>query len=396
MDIEARLKLERAHFPILEELLYFNTPSFGLVPDYVWEITRRNIDERFHSQNIGVAGMSQYEMIEKVRPIYAKLINTESSDIAFGLSSSQMYVILSSNLPVKPGDNVVMTNNSFITTPFAFNAREADGINVRMAKTINGYISAQELCSYADKNTSVIAINHVESSTGYRIDMEYIGKFCREHDIIFAVDAAQSAGAMEIDVKRMNIDFLVGTDYKWLCHFRGVGFAYVSEKLRKTLCYRSAGWGSDLNRFDTDKRHLDPHPDARRYEYGGFHNIGIYCVAQVIEHYLALGKKEVQDYILSLADYCYEKVNKSKYIDIAYPFVPENRSGIVVLKIAGKYKLSSEMLKPFGIVAAVNGGLHPAHGCPSENYSIRLGLHYFITKKDIDRLFEALEICCKQ
>lgn len=384
---------ERAHFPALEKEIYFNSASFGIVPDYVLQITEENNRTRCLTQDIAVAGMRQYEMLEKVRPVYAQLINAQPEDIAYGLSSSQMYVALTGNLVFQPGDNVVVVDNAFITTPFAFNAREADGLEVRMAKTENGYISAEALCGYADERTRVIAVNHVESSTGFRIDMEYIGNFCQEHDIIFAVDTAQSAGIMEIDVERMHIDFLVGTDYKWLCHFRGVGFAYVSPRLRGNstkLACRSAGWGSDTERFNTAKRHWDPHPDARRYEYGGFHNVGIYCVSEVIRHYLALGKKDVQEYALELADYCYEKAAASPVVDIAYPFPKENRSAIVVLKIGGKYDLSTEKLRQYGVFAAVDGGPDTPHGC----YTSRLALHYYLTRQDIDKLFDAIERCC--
>lgn len=396
---EDKFLIEREHFPVLKKEIYFNNAAFGIVPDYVLQITEENNRSRCFTQDIGVAGMPQYEMLEKVRGTYAELINAAPSDIAYGLSSSQMYVILTSNLVFEPGDNVVIADNSFITTPFAFQARHAEGLEVRMAKTKRGYISAQDLCACADERTRVIAVNHVESSTGYRIDMEYIGKFCREHDIIFAVDAAQSAGVMEIDVQRMNIDFLVATDYKWLCHFRGVGFAYVNEALRnsgKLLC-RGAGWGSDIDRFNTVKRYWEPHPDARRYEYGGLHNVGIYCVAQVIEHYLSLGKKDVQEYTIGLTNYCYEKARGSSVIDIAYPFPEENRSSIVVLQIPGNYDLSTDKLRAYGVFAAVDGGSNPTHGeAPSDFYTIRLGLHYFLTRNDIDKLFSAIENCCKE
>ena len=391
-----KFRRERQHFPALKELIYFDNASFGLVPDYVLKETEDNIRDRCFHQNIGLGGKPQYEMLEEIRPIYAKVLNADASDIAFGLSSSQMYCILSGNLEVSAGDNVVMPDNAFITTPFAFDAREADGLEVRMAKTANGFISAEDLCSYADEHTRVIAVNHVESSCGYRIDMEYVGRFCRERGIIFAVDAAQSCGVLPIDVKRMNIDFLVGTDYKWLCHFRGVGFAYVSKALREKLPCRSAGWGSDVDRFNTTKRHWDPHPDARRYELGGFNNIGLYCVSKVMEHYLALRRDDVEEYVLDLADYCYEKAEASEVIDIAYKYPRENRSQIVVIKIPASFSLSTEMLREYGVYAAVNGGPKPSHGgVPSDFYTIRLGLHYFLNREDLDKLFAAIEDCCK-
>lgn len=393
MDIE-KFQKERLHFPALEESIYFNSASFGLVPDYVLEATEDNNRRRCYHQDIGINGKPQYTVLEEVRPVFASMINAQPEDIAYGLSSSQMYGILTSNLEIRAGDNVVMADNAFITTPFTFDAREADGLEVRMAKTTNEYISAEELCSYADERTRVIAVNHVESSCGYRIDMEYAGNFCRERGIIFAVDAVQSCGVMEVDVQKMKVDFLVGTDYKWLCHFRGVGFAYIRKELRDKLPCRCAGWGGDIYRFNTAKRHWDPHPDARRYELGGFNNIGIYCVSLVIGHYLALGKKDVQEYTLGLANYCYDKAEASKFIDIAYPYREENRSQIVVLKVSGKYELSTQKLMGFGVYAAVDGGPAPSHGAASQDYTIRLGLHYFLKHEDIDKLFSAIESCC--
>jgi len=383
---------ERKHFPILEKKIFFDTPTFGIVADYVWEATSKYNNERFHDHNRAINGEITYDMLERVRQIYAEMLNGEGSDIAFGLSASQLIPILSNNLEFEKGDNVVIPDNGFVSTLFAFQAREPEGLEIKMAQTHNEAISAEELCSYADEHTKVIAVNHVESRTGFRYDMEKIGEFCKRNGIIFAVDAAQSAGAMMIDVKTMNIDFLVGTDYKWLCHYRGVGFAYVSKELRERIPCKIAGWGSDSERFNVDKRHLTIHPDARRYECGGFHNIGIYAVSLVIQHYLALGKEDVQRYIFSLADYCYEKAEKSKCIDIAYPYGPKNRSGIVVIKVPVSSDFTNAKMEQAGFGIA---GIHKEKDNVTceEFFTLRLGLHYFLNRDDIDKLFAEIESC---
>ena len=335
-------------------------------------------------------------MIDNSRETFARLLNSSASDVAFGLSASQMFSILSAGLPIKPGDNVVVTDNSFVTIPYAFQRREQDGLEIKYAKTSDGGISPDELCNYADADTRVIAVNHVESSSGFRMEMEKIGSFCKERGIYFAVDASQSAGAMTIDVERMNISFLVGTDYKWLCHYRGFGFAYVSPALRKHLIQRSAGWASELERFNPSKMQLDLHPDARRYEMGGLHNSGVYCVRLVIEHYLKLGKEDVQNHILNLVEYCYQKADDCPYARLAYRFASENRSSIVVLHVPGKYKLSTQRLKKRGVIAPVNGGFQSNRRTTSSDYSIRMGLHYYNNKEDIDKMFTAIEDCCKE
>lgn len=390
-----KFQLEREHFPVAKKVAYFNTPTFGLIPDYVHEATRDTQNYRYETGDYIFLGTSQYEMIDKSREVYARLLECKASDIAFGLSASQMFSILSAGLPVKPGDNVVVCDNSFLTIPYAFQCREQDGLEIKYAKTSNGGISAEELCACADANTRVIAVNHVESNTGFRMELEKIGAFCKERGIYLAVDAAQSAGAMVLDVERMNISFLVGTDYKWLCHYRGFGFAYVSPALREHLIQRSAGWASGLERFNSSKLRLELHPDARRYEMGGLHNSGVYCVRLVIEHYLDLGKEDVQNYILNLVEYCYQQAENCPFTSLTYHFAPQNRSGIVVLEVPGKYKLSTQQLMERKVIVPVNGVLQQALGTPRSHHSIRLGIHYYNNKEDVDKIFAAIEDCCK-
>lgn len=395
-DRITKFQREREHFPVLKKAAYFNTPIFGLIPDYVHEATKKVQDYRYETGDHTFLGMPQYEMIEQSREIYARFLNCQASDIAFGLSASQMFSILAAGLPVKPGDNVVVTDNSFPTIPYAFQCREQDGLEIKYAKTYAGGISAENLCTYADSKTRVIAVNHVESNTGFRMEIEKIGAFCKKKGIFLAVDAAQSAGAMVLDVEQMNISFLVCTDYKWLCHYRGFGFAYVSPQLRDYLVQRSAGWASELDRFNPFKMKLDLHPSARRYEMGGLHNSGVYCVRLVIEHYLDLGKEDVQNYILGLTEYCYQKADNCPYTSLAYRFAPENRSGIVVLHIPKEYGLSSQKLFERGVIAMVNEGENSISKTASAYHSIRLGLHYYNNKDDIDKLFSAIEDICRE
>lgn len=389
-----KFKREREHFPVLKKAAYLNTPTFGLIPNYVHKATLETQNYRYETGDYLFLGTSQYEMIDQSREVFARFLNGKSSDIAFGLSASQMFSIFSSGLPVKPGDNVVVTDNSFVTIPYAFQCREPDGLEIKYARTRNGSISTDELCSFADTQTKAIALNHVESSTGFRMELEKIGAFCKEKEIYLAVDASQSAGAIEVDVQSANISFLAGTDYKWLCHYRGFGYAYISPNLRVRLNQLSAGWASELERFNTSKMKLDLHPDARRYEMGGLNNSGVYCVRLVIEHYLDLGKSDIQNYILNLVEYCYQKADDCPFTRLAYRYAPENRSGIVVLRIPGKYTLSSKRLKELGVIVSLNREASPEYGPPSPNYSLRIGIHYYNNKKDIDKLFNAIETCC--
>lgn len=379
---------ERAHFPVLDHTLYLNTPTFGLIPDYVFQATNEIEKYRYETGDFCIFGQRQYVMLEEKRNVYAKLLGCGSEEIGFGLSASQLFAIISSQLPFVEGDNVIVVENGFPSATFALQCREAEGVEVRKVPISSWAASVDQIFKYVDKKTRLIAVNHVESHTGYRMDLMELGRRCKEQGIWLGVDAAQSAGAMAIDVKVMNVDFLVCTDYKWLCHYRGVGFAYLSDQLRKVMQWRMGGWGSDTERFNVDKPHYTPYEGGRCLEMGGVHNSGIYSVAMVIERYLSLGPQKVQEYILDLADYCYKKAEESDVIQIRYPYPPEHRSGIVVLSVPKQYTLSTAMLQEkYAITAPVNSE-------DDGSYSLRLGLHYFIQKQDIDRLFCAIEECC--
>lgn len=78
-----KFQLEREHFPVAKKVAYFNTPTFGLIPDYVHEATRDTQNYRYETGDYSFLGIMQYEMIEKSREIFARFLNCKASDIAF-------------------------------------------------------------------------------------------------------------------------------------------------------------------------------------------------------------------------------------------------------------------------------------------------------------------------
>ena len=69
-------------------------------------------------------------------------------------------------------------------------------------------------------------------------------------------------------MEKQCIDFLAGNDYKWMMGFCGCGFAYFSPQLRRRIMAQGAGWMSDSERFNTEKKHFEQRSDAGKYELG--------------------------------------------------------------------------------------------------------------------------------
>jgi cysteine desulfurase / selenocysteine lyase len=383
------LKRERERFPIIKKYAYFETASTGLIPDYVYEGVKKYQDDRYLvGGDSDWNGKGTLAMMADSKALLAEMINCSPDDIAFGLNSSHLFTLFSEGIQWKPGDNVILSDNAWISTRFTWQTHEPDGLELRYAQTNKGAVTPEQIMVLADDRTRVIALSLVESSTGFRQDLDPIGAFCRERGIYLAVDGVQALGVLPVDVKKMKIDFLVGNDYKWMMHYCGIGFAYVSPALRGVLRQWGAGWMSDAERFNATKQHLTLRDDAGRYELGYPNAPGIYALGMVASHYLALGKETVEDYVLDLMDYLDTEIGKIPGAGIWARYERKNQSSIAVILLSNALKVTSEKLLANGVFAHTRDGT--AYGADS---AIRVSLHYYNNHSDIDRLVAVIKNC---
>lgn len=380
---------ERRRFPLIEKYAYFETAATGLIPDYVYEGVKKYQDDRYLvGGDSDWNGKGTLDMMAQTKENLAAMINCLPEDICFGSNSSQMYTLFSEGIGLKRGDNVILSDKAWISTRFAWQLQEETGVVIHYVQTNKGAIDFEELVRLVDANTKVISLSFVESSTGYRIDAERIGNFCREKGIWFAVDGVQALGVLPVDVKQMHIDFLVGNDYKWMMHYCGTGFACVSEALRGVLKQWGAGWMTDSERFNTDKQQLTLREDAGRYELGYPDAPGIYALGLVAEHYLNLGAEAIEACIMELMDYLYQQVNVISGASIWAEYPRQHRSGIANILLGEELKVTSEKLLQNGVFAHVRDGKD--FGVHS---MLRVSMHYYNNKADIDRLTAVIESC---
>jgi len=386
MDIK-KFEKERQNIPLAKKYCYFDTASTGPIPNYVYEGVKKFQDDRYLvGGDCDWNGMGTIEMMQCTKEALGKMINCDAEDIAFGQNSSQMFSLFSHNINLKEGDNVILMEDAFISGRFAWQVEINKGIELRYVKSKNGEVKPEDIFNLVDKNTKVISICFVESCCGFRYDIEVIGEFCNKNNIYLVVDAVQAFGVLNIDVKKMNIDFLVGNDYKWMMNYCGSGFAYISKKVRANLNQWGAGWMSDNERYNTSKNELILRDDAGRYELGYLNVSSIYGLGLVGAHYLDLGKEDVEKYVMDLVDYLYSKVEETPNLKIQNYYDRKNRSSIVYISFPKKLKITSETFLKNGVFVSVQEKEE------LKNDSIcRISLHYFNNKEDIDTLVNIIK-----
>jgi len=388
-DKAALLRQERERVPIIKNYAYFETASTGLIPDYVYEGVKKYQDDRYLvGGDSDWNGKGTLAMMADSKANLGRMLGCTPADIAFGLNSSHMFTLFSEGIAWQPEDNIILTDNAWLSTRFTWQTHEPAGLELRYVKTNRGAVLPEQIFALADERTRVISLSLVESRTGFRQDLTPIQAFCQKRGIYLAVDGVQGIGVMPVDVQKMGIDFLVGNDYKWMMHYCGTGFAYVSPKMRGVLRQWGAGWMSDDERFNSDKRQLGLRDDAGRYELGYPNAAGIYALGMVAAHYLALGAETIEEYVLDLTDYLYESIEKIPGAGIWAKYERKNRSSIAIIQLADALQVTSEKMLANGVFAHTRDGAEY-----DADSAIRVSLHYYNDRSDIDRLCEVIRNC---
>lgn len=377
-----KFRRERYNYPVLERYTYLDNATTGLIPQYACDAMTSYLRQR------ATDGMDidwyhdQWDFADDVRALIARMIGAESGQtICFGQNSSALFNIFCNGLGLKEGENVVVYDTVFPAMSYQWlNLQNAAGISVRIAKTKDGAVAPEDLFALVDDKTRAITVCHVDAGTGYRHDLKAIGHWCREHGIAFGVDATQSCGAMKIDVQAMEIDFLTSSSYKWLQGIQGIGFAYVSPSLMKKLGQPEIGWASVSDRINGGTWDMIMAENACRFECGGLPAVGLYGLKETISTYLKLGADDIQARILEVEAYLEEQVNKTDGLCMAYSHAPEHRSGLAFVNFPESCGLSEAVVKANGIRVR----------CSSPT-KMRVGIHYFNSKEDIDRLIDFLK-----
>ncbi len=94
----------------------------------------------------------------------------------------------------------------------------------------------------ACRGARLLAVSFVQYLSGFRADLNAIGRICRQHGCFFFVDAIQGLGAFPLDVETAHIDALAADGHKWMLGTEGCGILYVRRDRQDSVFPREFGW----------------------------------------------------------------------------------------------------------------------------------------------------------
>jgi cysteine desulfurase/selenocysteine lyase len=233
------------------------------------------------------------------------------------------------------------------------------------------------LAAACTPETRILALGLVHYRSGFRYDLEALGQFCRERDLLLVIDATQGLGAVQVDLSAGHADFMVSSGYKWLNSGYGFGVLYGARKHMQPAAHTAAGWRSARDPYALVSDRLDLSDRAAALELGHPPFAAIFGLGAALVMQREIGHVAIENRVLQLAARMRQIV-----IDAGLRVAPDDagdlRSGIVYAEseMAG-VQLRDELLGQDVYVSARGDG-------------IRCSAHYYNDEDDLDSLAAGL------
>ena len=254
--------------------------------------------------------------------------------------------------------------------------------------TEDGITNPEDVRKYIKDDTALIVFTHASNVLGTVQPIREIGKIARENNITFLVDAAQSAGAMKIDVKEDNIDILAFTGHKSLMGPMGTGGLVINTDIYINP-QKAGGTGGDSS-YEYQPEYYPNHLEA------GTSNVsGIAGLREAVKFLNKVGVENIHSKEMELTKYALEKLQTVKDIEIYGPKDITKMLSVISFNIKDKRPedIGSMLDQKYDIM--LRAGLHcapTAHDIigTKKRGTLRIGIGYFNEKEDIDKLVDAL------
>ena len=332
------------------------------------------------SENGSVNFRSWVATKERARNLAAEMIGARPEQIAFMRNTSDGLSTVANGLRWRSGDNLITFANEFPSNIYPWlRLREAFGVEIRMCEERDGRLEIEELIDLIDDRTRVIAISQVQYASGFRADLERLGRAARSVDALLVVDVIQAMGVIPTNVEAELIDVAAGACHKWLLTPEGVGVLYLSDRARERIEPTLVGWVSVPDPEDYQNFEQGWNQGALAWETGTAPTALIHGLEASLKLLADTGSERIAAYLEELTDYLCEKLDRDKY-----QIVSSRRSGekSQIVCIRHRHGISPmtlySQLKQRNIITAPRGD------------RLRIAPHFYNTPEEIDELVRAL------
>ncbi len=314
-----------------EEFSHLDNAGAALMPRCVLET---QIEHLKLEASVGgyEAERLKHDQIEAVYDSVARLINCHRDEVAIVENASVGWMMAFYSIPFAAGDRILTAEAEYASNYLAYLqiAKDKGVIVETIPSTTEGEIDVESLKDMIDERVRLISVTQVPTNGGLINPVEAIGAVARQNNILYLVDACQSAGQVPLDVNSIQCDFLSATGRKFLRGPRGIGFLFVSRRVLDSLHppmidLFSATW------IDAD--HYELRQDARRFENWESNYAAKLGLGSAIDYALNIGLDNIEAEVTRLAGKL--RLMLAEIPGVSVHDIGRRKCGIVTFSVAG-------------------------------------------------------------
>lgn len=382
----------RRETPAVKELLHFNNAGCALSPA---SVTAAVIDHLQLEQAAGgyEAADAASSKIDCFYSEFASLLNCAPAQIAYIENASRAWDMALYSVDWQAGDQIITADNEYVSNYLALlHLKQQKGIEIVLVPCDElGLVDLDKLRSAITTRTKMIALTHVSSQRGDVQPAVEVGAIAKEHDLLYLLDACQSAGQIDLDTQELGCDFLCGTGRKYLRGPRGTGFLYASRRAVENsspifVDNHSAKW--------TGPASYSLSIDAKKFETWERNIAGKIGLAEAVRYANELGMGNIELRVQMLAKELNNKLLCLK--DVTVLERSAHLSGIVTFQKKG---IQAAELANSLFDQRVNTSISKQENAQLDLAANKTGdinrasIHYYNTSDEIDRFVNAVAQC---
>lgn len=386
---QSQIEIFRQVTPGVTHHLHFNNAGASLPTDS----TLKAISDYLQQEAIVGGYKMEEDCARELQTFYhaaAQLINSSPKEIAIVGSATIAWRTAFNGLDFQAGDVILTSEPEYGSNIIAFlQVAEQFEVTVKIIPNDEfGQVSIDALAEMIDSDTKLISLSHIPSNSGIVQPAEKVGEIARKHDILYLLDACQSAGQLPLDVEKLHCDFLTVTGRKYLRGPRGTGFLYIREKRWDeidSICLDMLG-----ATFDGPLK-IQPRADARRFETYEANRALQMGLTKAIQYALELGMDNIWNRIQKLSDRFRTKLS-------AIPGIKVHDQGVIksgIVTFSDEYHTSQQLKGQFEAanmrvsVTPKDAAIIYMHGRKLPEL-LRASIHYYNTDEEVDQFCEVL------
>lgn len=380
-ELHSNEELRQREFPVTRSQAFFAHAAVCPLPRRVSEaVSSYALKAMNHDQETGMIE----GFLGDARGVAAKLLNCESSEIAFVGPTSLGLSLVAAGLPVRKNDNILICFDDYPSNVYPWMKLADRGVEVRLMNTRDwGTLRSIDIMGQVDENTRAVIMASCHFITGFRLEIEKVGRYLRERGILFGIDGIQTLGAFSTTVEY--VDFLAADAHKWLLGPCAAGVLYVRKALIPKMSPPVYGWHNVRCPNFMAQEEMVLREDARRFEAGSHNLLSIVGLRAAMELVLEVGPEQIGRELLRKRAWLVPALQAKGFTVLNADAKPENASGIVTF------------FKPDADMTALNARLAENNIFASlrvdrkgQRY-IRFSPHYYNTDAELQRALDLMD-----